>query len=153
MEQQAIDFYINWVQEHFGCEVYLIDDQQRTNGFAEYRNGGHVVYILADSKKIRLEVFLDILAHEIGHVLYNQQLLNKGMSYSEIVDKTQIKLNCFQNLLDQKIITDEEYTRLYASIEEEWFSNREKESILKKMKEEGVRNINGKLLESLNLWM
>lgn len=151
MEQQAIDFYINWVQEHFGCEVYLIDDHQRTNGFAEYRNGGHVIYILADSKKIGLEVFLDILAHEIGHVLYNQQLLNKGMSYSEIVNNTQVKLDCFQNLLDRKIITDEEYTRLYASIEEEWFSNREKESILKKMKEEGVRNIDGKLLESLNL--
>lgn len=153
MEQQAIDFYINWAQEHFGCEVYLIDDHQRTNGFAEYRNGGHVIYILADSKKIGLEAFLDILAHEIGHVLYNQQLLNKGMPYSEIVDKTQVKLDCFQNLLDQQIITDEEYTRLYDSIEEEWYSNREKESILKKMKQEGVRNLGGKLFESLNLYM
>ena len=131
---ETIEFYIDWVQKQFGCEVYFIDDPERVNGFVEYRNGGHVIYILGDRERMETEIFLDILAHEVGHVLYNRKMIGQGMSYTEIVNRTQVKLDCFQHLLDQKVITDEEYSRLYASIEEEWYSNQEKEAILKKMK-------------------
>ncbi|HJV45620.1 MAG TPA: hypothetical protein VJ824_07820 [Bacillota bacterium] len=134
MEQRVVEFYTHWVQEHYGCEVYLIDHPHQINGFVEYRNEGHIIYILADTNKLEQDVFLDILAHELGHVLYNQEMLDNGMSYSEIVDRTQVKLSCFQQLLDQRIITNEEYTRLYDSIEEEWYSNQKKDEILKMLK-------------------
>jgi hypothetical protein len=119
-----------WIEDRIGCEVYFLHRDQEPNGFVEYRNGGHIIYILGDLEQMEFPVFLDILAHEAGHVLYNQRQMQKGIPYEEIVRRTRAKLYCFDQLLARKLIDDEEYDRLYAAIEEEWESNKEKEKIL-----------------------
>jgi hypothetical protein len=46
-----------------------------------------------------ISVFLEILAHEAGHVLYNKRQLAKGITYEEIIQRTSAKLNYFDQLL------------------------------------------------------
>ncbi|MED1958611.1 hypothetical protein P4V52_18050 [Brevibacillus formosus] len=89
---------------------------------------------MADKEDISLDTFSDILAHEVGHVIYNQRMMRKGLSYKEIVKRTQDKLDCFYQLLMRKVITVEEYERLYSAIEEEWDSNQEKERIIPELR-------------------
>lgn len=124
-----------WIETRFDCEVYFIHNDEKINGMAEYRNGGHIIYILGDIEKIGVDLFLDILAHEAGHVLYNKRAMAKGISYGKIVRRTASKLKCFDQLLEEELITDEECDRLYAAIEEEWESNREKETIIAELRE------------------
>ncbi|WCK56617.1 hypothetical protein PP175_12290 [Aneurinibacillus sp. Ricciae_BoGa-3] len=128
-KKKIMDKCAKWIENRYECEVYFIHDEHATNGMAEYRNDGHIIYILGDQEKMDLDLFVDILSHEAGHVLYNKRAMDKGISYEEIVQRTANKLSCFDQLLQQKLISDEEYNRLYAAIEEEWESNRTKEKI------------------------
>lgn len=128
--QMYIQKCIQWIEENLDCEVYLLSRVGEPNGFAEYRNGGHVIYILGNQEQMELTTFLDILAHEAGHVIYNKRRMQQGIKYDEIVERTKAKLNCFDQLLKQNLINDDEFDRLYAAIEEEWESNKEKEKIL-----------------------
>jgi|GEM_PF-1757342 len=120
---------IAWIEERFACEVYWLEQTGSPNGFVEYRNGKHIIYLLADPECNDLATLIDILAHEAGHVRYNQEWMAAGRTYSEIVHRTRVKLAAFDQLLSQGIITDEEYDRLYAAIEEEWQSNQASEEI------------------------
>ncbi len=138
--QKLMDTCARWIEKRTGCEVYVHRHDQPFNGFAEYRNGGHILHILADVDQIDFSLFLDILTHEAGHVLYNQRQMAKGISYDEIVERTVVKLKCFDQLLQQKLITDEECDRLYQAMEEEWESNAEKEKILAELKR-GVEGV------------
>jgi hypothetical protein len=132
---QQMEECVQWIEKYIGCEVYFIHHEHPENGFVEFRNGGHIIYIFGDQNQMDFRLFLDILAHEAGHVLYNQRQFAKGLTYEEIIHRTKAKLQCFDQLLAQKIITSDEYSRLYAAIEEEWESNYEKENILSKMKD------------------
>ncbi|TQK53394.1 hypothetical protein FB479_11030 [Brevibacillus sp. AG162] len=125
---------MSWVEAHYDCEVYFLEQSRQANGFVEYRNGKNIIYILADKEHISLDTFSDILAHEVGHVIYNRRMMRNGLSYEEIVKRTQDKLDCFYQLLIRKVITVEEYERLYSAIEEEWDSNQEKERIIPELR-------------------
>lgn len=125
---------IKWIEEHIECEVYLLHHEQLPNGFVEFRNGGHIIYLLADLENIEPQALLEILAHEAGHVLYNRKQMSMGLSYEDIVARTQAKLSAFHELWRTQRITDEEYDRLYHAIEEEWESNQQKNWILKKLR-------------------
>lgn len=127
---EAFTRMMSWVEDRYDCEVYFVENSKQTNGFVEYRNGKNIIYIVADKEYISLDTFSDILAHEVGHVIYNQRMMWNGLSYEEIVKRTQDKLVCFDQLLEKNVITDEEYERLYSAIEEEWVSNQEKERII-----------------------
>ncbi len=130
---EAFARMISWVEARYDCEVYFLEHAKAANGFVEYRNGKNIIYILAEKDGISLTAFSDILAHEVGHVLYNQRMMRDGLSYGEIVMRTQAKLDCFDQLLVRKVITEAEYERLYGAIEEEWESNQEKERILQQL--------------------
>ncbi|WP_134687077.1 hypothetical protein [Brevibacillus migulae] len=125
---------MSWVESRYDCEVYFLEHSRQANGFVEYRNGKNIIYILADKEDISLDAFTDILAHEVGHVIYNQRMMQNGLSYKEIVKRTQDKLDCFDLLLERNVITKEEYERLYRAIEEEWASNQEKGRIIPELR-------------------
>jgi len=133
-KQQWMEQCARWVESRYGCEVYLVHHDDIVNGFAEYRNGRSIIYILGDLGKLDFALFLDILAHETGHVLYNQRQMAKGMTYEELVSRTEAKLNCFHELLEKRIITAEEYDRLYSAMEEEWESDQEKGKVLAELR-------------------
>ncbi len=128
------DDCIKWIEQHIECEVYLLHQEQVPNGFVEFRNGGHIIYLLADLENTDPQVLLEILAHEAGHVLYNRKKMNMGISYEDLVAGTQAKLSAFHELWRQKIITDEEYDRLYHAIEEEWESNQHRDWIIQELR-------------------
>lgn len=130
-----LEHCVRWIEQQIKCEVYILQHDGSPNGFAEFRNGGHIIYLLADVERTDPSVILEILAHEAGHVLYNRKRMSEGDSYEAIVSGTQAKLNVFQQLWMDQIISEEEYDRLYGSIEEEWLSNKEKEWILKELKQ------------------
>ncbi|MEW9668266.1 hypothetical protein [Ammoniphilus sp. 3BR4] len=134
--EKMMDQCIRWLEKEVGCEVYFIHNEEKTNGFAEYRNGGHIIYVIGNKEKISAKSFLEILTHEAGHVLYNKRKMKEGTEYDTIVKKTQEKLMCFDRLLQEQIITDEEYDRFYQAMEEEWESEREKEKLLKRLESE-----------------
>lgn len=131
---EAFARMMSWVEARYDCEVYFLEHNRQANGFVEYRNGKNIIYILADKQDLSLETFSDILAHEVGHVIYNQRMMQNGLSYKEIVKRTQDKLNCFDQLLERNVITKEEYERLYSAIEEEWDSNQEKERVISELR-------------------
>ena len=128
-----LDRCIRWLEREVGCEVYFIHHEEKTNGYAEYRNGGHIIYVIGNQEKTPAQSFLEILTHEAGHVLYNKRKMKEGIEYSAIVQKTQEKLSCFDRLLQEQFITDEEYERFYQAMEEEWESEQEKEILLKRL--------------------
>jgi hypothetical protein len=122
--------YIQWIRQHIDCEVYFIHDERVMNGFVEYRNQGHAIYILGNESEMEVPLFLDILSHEAGHVLYNRRKMAEGLQYAQLVAKTEAKLTGIHSLFEKGIISNEEYDRFYAAIEEEWVSNQEKKWIL-----------------------
>lgn len=136
LDQSVLDRCVQWVEQEVGCEVYFIDNEEKTNGFAEYRNGGHIIYIIGNQEKIPASTILEILTHEAGHVLYNKRKMEEGTNYDTIVRRTREKLMSFDQLLQEQIITDEEYDRFYGAMEEEWESEREKETLLKRLQAE-----------------
>ena len=131
---EAFERMMSWVEARYDCEVYFLEHSRQANGFVEYRNGKNIIYILANKDDISIDTFSDILAHEVGHVIYNQRMMQNGLSYKEIVKRTQDKLDCFDRLLERNVITQEEYERLYSAIEEEWDSNQEKERIIPELR-------------------
>jgi len=131
---EAFERMMSWVEARYDCEVYFLEHSRQANGFVEYRNGKNIIYILANKDDISIDTFSDILAHEVGHVIYNQRMMQNGLSYKEIVKRTQDKLDCFDRLLERNVITQEEYERLYSAIEEEWDSNQEKERIITELR-------------------
>lgn len=135
MEKQGlIHACIEWIEKNIGCEVYIIHHDEKTNGFAEFRNDGHIIYVIGDLETMPLDTFIDILSHESGHVLYNEEQMKNGIPYEDIVHRTQQKLAVFDQLLKEQVISDREYDRLYDAIEEEHYSNQKKEQILQELK-------------------
>ncbi|RXT07246.1 hypothetical protein [Ammoniphilus sp. CFH 90114] len=135
-DQKNLMRCVRWLEEHIGCEIYFIHHEEKTNGFVEYKNGGHVIYVIGNQDKVPVINFLEILAHEAGHVLYNKRKMSEGIDYACIVQKTQNKLKCFDHLLKEELITNEEYERFYQAMEEEWESDQEKVKLLKRLQEE-----------------
>lgn len=133
-KKQIIQACIQWIETHIGCEVYVLHHDEKTNGFAEFRNGGHIVYIIGDLESMPLDTFMDLLSHESGHVLYNQEQMRSGVPYGDIVHRTERKLAVFDQLLKEQMISDSEYDRFYEAIEEEYDSNQKKDRILKELK-------------------
>lgn len=132
--QRLIEASIQWIEKKIGCEVYILPHPEKTNGFAEYRNEGHIIYIIGNLETMSLETFIDILTHESGHVLYNQEKMREGVPYGEIVQRTKRKLAIFDQLLKEQVISASEYDRLYEAIEEEHDSNQKKEMLLQELK-------------------
>lgn len=134
-KKRLINACIQWIEKNIGCEVYVLHHDEKTNGFAEYRNEGHIVYIIGDLETMSFDTFMDILSHESGHVLYNQEQMSKGVPYEEIVHRTEKKLAVFDRLLKEQVISNSEYDRLYEAIEEEYYSNQKKEWIKKNLQD------------------